>query len=114
MKVLFIFFVLLAFPVMVVAADYEAGSFQVSKLRFGSGGVYVAVKPAPMGCGGGNHYRMHFKVNNVDSLAYKDMVAGLLSANATGQKIQFLWYQNKGVCSSSNVLILDMFEFAEK
>ena len=97
-----------------LANDYEFGSFKVSKMRFGSGSVSITLNPAPTGCGGGNQYRMHLKVNDTDPIAYKDMVSGLLSAHATGQKIEVLWYSNKGVCSNSNILTLNMFEFAAK
>ena len=98
----------------VFANDYEFGNFTISKLRLGSGGAFVALSPAPVGCGGGDQYRMHLKVNDNDTDDYKDMVSGLLSAHATGQKIEVLWYSNKGVCSATHVLILDMFEFAAK
>lgn len=96
----------------------EGGSFSVSKLRFGKSGVYVALNPAPSGCQGGTHYRMHFKVladpeaPNQDW--YHDMVAGLLSAHASGQKLNYIWYSDEGECSTTHVLSLEMFEFADK
>ncbi|MDX1304562.1 hypothetical protein [Photobacterium sp.] len=97
-----------------MAWDSEGGNFKVSKLRFGSGVVHVALNPAPSGCGGGDHYRMHFSVKNVDPVAYKDMVSALLSAHATGQTFSTIWYSGKGLCSNNHVLTLDMFEYATK
>ncbi|NVJ60833.1 MAG: hypothetical protein HWE27_10595 [Gammaproteobacteria bacterium] len=102
------------FSMTVSAWDHESGSFTVSSLRFGAGVVYVALSPAPAGCEGGNQYRMHLKVNDTDPQAYKDMVAGLLSAHATGQRIRSIWNSNKGKCDAQNILRLDMFEFAPK
>ncbi len=95
-------------------ADYEFGSFKVSKLRFGGSGLALALSPAPTGCGGGNQYRMHLRVDNSNPSSYKDMVAGLISAHATGQKLEVLWYDGKGTCSNSHLLTLTMFEFAAK
>lgn len=96
------------------AWDHESGNFKVSQLRFGAGAVFVALSPAPQGCNGGDQYRMHLKVNDTDAQAYRDMVSGLLSAHATGQRIRSIWYSNKGTCDKNNILRLDMFEFAAK
>ena len=94
--------------------DYEHGSFTVSKLRFGASGVFVALDPAPKGCGGGSQYRMHLRVSNSNPQQYEDMVAGLLAANTTGQKLKYIWYTGKGTCSQGHILRLDMFEYMAK
>lgn len=94
--------------------DHEYGPFTVSKLRFGAGDIFVALDPAPKGCGGGNQYRMHLRVRNSNQQQYEDMVSGLLAANTTGQKLQYIWYTGKGTCSKSHILRLDMFEYMAK
>lgn len=94
--------------------DYERGPFTVSKLRFGAGDAFVALDPAPKGCGGGNQYRMHLRVSNSDQQQYKDMVSGLLAANTSGQKLEYIWYTGKGTCSQGHVLALYMFEYMAK
>jgi hypothetical protein len=94
--------------------DYKRGPFTVSKLRFGAGDVFVALDPAPKGCGGGNQYRMHLQVSNSNQQQYDDMVAGLLAANTTGQKLEYIWYTGKGTCSQGHILKLHMFEYIAK
>lgn len=92
----------------------EYGPFKVSKLKFGLGGVYAAFDPAPASCGGGDHYRMHAKVNKSDADNYKDMVSALIAANSTGQRLEWIWVNSEGECNAENILILEMFEFSER
>lgn len=94
--------------------DYEGGPFTVSKLRIGHGGVSIALDPAPKGCDGGSQYRMHLRVSKANQQEYDDMVAGLIAAHATGQKLQFIWYQGKGTCYKNHILTLKMFEYEAK
>lgn len=110
----YLILVIYILSVKTFAWEHESGEFQISKLRFGGGEVFVALHPAPSGCNGGSQYRMHFKVNSTDSRSYQDMVSGLLAAYAAGYKLSDIWYSNTGTCSSSHILRLDMFEFNQK
>lgn len=93
---------------------YEGGNFKVSWLRFGGGGVFVTLSPAPNGCEGGTQYGSHYKLSKSDESSYKDMVSGLLTAYTAGLEISGVWYRNEGTCSNSHVLEMYMFKYSPK
>ncbi len=106
---------LLSLSSMGVYADtYEAGSFKVSWLRFGQGGVFVTLNPAPQGCKGGSQYGSHFKLPNSSEPHYNDMVSGLLTAYTANLALSGLWFRNEGTCSNGHILELYMFRYAAK
>ncbi len=98
----------------VYASTYEPGSFKVSWLRFGQGGVFVTLSPAPQGCNGGNQYGSHFKLPASSEPHYNDMVAGLLTAHTANLTLSGLWFKNEGTCSNTHILELYMFKYAAK
>lgn len=92
------------------AEAYEFGQFQVVGLRVGGGGTMLALSPAPAACRGGDHYRMHLSLTPSDP-NYKEMVATLLLAHATGRKLTTIFF-NGSECSPNHVLTLTMLETA--
>lgn len=100
----------LAFSMPALCWENEGGNFTVSRMRFGKGGLFIALDPAPNVCNGGNQYRMHFKVDNTSDF-YNDMVSGLLTAYTTKIPIAVLWYSNSGTCTTTHIPLLEMFEY---
>jgi hypothetical protein len=98
----------------VIADTFEFGNFKVSSLRFGQGGVYVTLNPAPKGCGGGSQYGSHFKLPQSNDAYYKDMVSGLLAAYTANLGLSTLWFRNEGTCSNTHILELYMYKYAIK
>lgn len=96
------------------AHTHEGGSFKVSWLRFGQGGVYVTLSPPPQACNGGSQYGSHFKLPPSSEPHYKDMVSGLLAAYTANLTLSGLWFRNEGTCSNTHILELFMFKYAPK
>ena len=96
------------------ADTVENGPFVVSQLRFGEGGIHLALSPAPTGCNGGAQYGMHFKLDASAEAYHDQMISGLLTAYVSGQKLSNIWFRNHGTCNNTRILHLYMFQFEPK
>ena len=120
-----------------IAAVAEYGPFKVSNVRIGTEGFFVQLTPAPVSCGGGDHYRMHAKVPYTSLSALsgtkgrnltdtsldasllginKELIDKLFTAYTEGLSLDFIWVQNEGTCSDDygDILDLYMIEFSKK
>ncbi len=100
-------------------AGSQGGSFKVSKLRLGGDGVYVGFSPAPAGCNGGDHYRIHAKLGTgADN--YNAIYSALLMAYTSGNTLNYIWFtdlpSSAESCSSTggHWLGLKMIELSGK
>lgn len=96
------------------ANTVENGPFTVSKLRFGDTGLHIALSPAPTGCGGGNQFGMHLKLDPAMASYHSQMISGLLASYVSGSKLFRIWYESATTCDSNQLLHLQIFELEAK
>lgn len=93
------------------AQVYQYGTFKVQSLRVDNGSTYVRFSPALNACEGGEHYRMHARVSNENSV----LVSSLLTAYTAQKTLNYIFVSGEGTkCSGSHVLTLDMIEFSQQ
>jgi hypothetical protein len=90
-------------------ASTFGGPYQIKSVIVGGYGAHVEVFPAPSGCT--DHWEGTQFVVLREQVNYKDLLAGLLAAQAQGKAIM-AWFdpQGNGTCGFSNQQIINAIQ----
>ena len=93
----------------VCLASSITGPYQIRSIIVGGYGAHIEVTPAPPGCVS-NWAGTQFVIIS-DASNYKDLLAGVLAAQAEGKPVM-AWHdpQGDGTCSFSNQLIINTLQ----
>lgn len=95
------------------AQNYEAGPFKVAGYRTGADGTLFTLSPAPAGCSGASNYGEHIIIP-ADAPNRQEIVATLITAYFTQEKVGAIWYGGSGPCSETRALPVFMVRMAMK
>lgn len=97
----------------VSAQYYEAGSWRVTGYRVGSDGSRFTLTPPPQACGGGSNYGEHIVIP-ADAPNRQEIIASLMSAYFSGEKVSGLWFVNTGPCDYQTAISVTMIRMGGK
>lgn len=95
------------------AQYYEAGSWRVTGYRFGSDGSRFTFSPPPQACGGGSNYGEHIVIP-ADAPNRQEIIASLMSAYFSGEKVSGIWFSNAGPCNEQTAISVTMIRMGTK
>lgn len=98
------------------AADaqyYESGSWRVTGYRVGSDGSRFTLSPPPQACGGGSNYGEHIVIP-ADAPNRQEIIASLMSAYFSNEKIGAIWFSNIGPCNEQTAISVTMIRMGAK
>lgn len=95
------------------AQYYEAGAWRVTGYRVGSDGSRFTFSPPPQACGGGSNYGEHIVIP-ADAANRQEIIASLMSAYFSGEKVSGIWFGNTGPCNEQTAISVTMVRMGGK
>ncbi len=95
------------------AQYYEAGAWRVTGYRVGFDGSRFTLSPPPQACGGGSNYGEHIVIP-ADAPNRQEIIASLMTAYFSGEKVSGLWFSNTGPCDERTTISVTMIRMGAK
>ncbi len=95
------------------AQYYEGGAWRVTGYRVGSDGSLFTLSPPPQACRGGSNYGEHIIIP-ADAPNRQEIIASLMTAYLSGDKVTGLWFSNTGPCDERTTISVRMIRMGGK